>query len=182
MGFSPQIQPSQSSAPAGKNAGLSSMQLGQNPIQQSPQDQLLKTQQLQAEQPNFSQANQMPEGLTPQDNPMSDNGQIASMDSAMSRGMGMLGGSPAQQLQNPYQAQLNNNSPMGAPQGKGGAQGKVTFPGQGGQPQIGMPNAYSNTMQPWDNQGNQQGLGQGLGGKGLGNAVGQMSKPTGKGA
>ena len=135
-GFSAQVQPNQSSAPAGKNAGLSSMQLGQNPIEQSPQDQLLKTQQLQAEQPSFPQANQMP-----QDNV----------------------GPP-----------LGNS--MGAPQGKGGAQGKVTYPGQGGQPQIGMPNAYSNTMQPWDNQSSQQG--QGLSGKGLG----QMSKPTGKGA
>ena len=141
-GFSAQIQPSQSSAPAGKNAGLSSMQMGMDPIEQSPQDQLLKTQQLQAEQPRFPQANQMP-----QDNV----------------------GPP-----------LGNS--MGAPQGKGGAQGKVTYPGQSGQPKIGMPNAYSNTMQPWDNQSNQQGLGQGLSGKGLGNAVGQMSKPTGKGA
>jgi len=25
------------------------------------------------------------------------------------------------------------------------------MPGQGGQPRIGMPNAYSNTIQPWDN-------------------------------
>lgn len=35
------------------------------------------------------------------------------------------------------------------PMGKGGR--NVTMPGQGGQPRMGMPNAYSNTIQPWDN-------------------------------
>jgi hypothetical protein len=34
------------------------------------------------------------------------------------------------------------------PRGKGG---NVTMPQQGGQPRMGMPNAYSNTIQPWDN-------------------------------
>ena len=33
---------------------------------------------------------------------------------------------------------------------------KITFPGQGGQPTIGNPNIYSNTVGPWDNQQNQQ--------------------------
>jgi hypothetical protein len=33
--------------------------------------------------------------------------------------------------------------------------GKMTMPGQGGQPQLGMPNAYSNTISPWDNSVNQ---------------------------
>jgi hypothetical protein len=43
--------------------------------------------------------------------------------------------------------------------------GKMTMPGQGGQPQLGMPNAYSNTVQPWDNQTQQkpQGIGKGFG-------------------
>jgi len=46
--------------------------------------------------------------------------------------------------------------PNGQPQPMGGqAMGKggrnYTMPGQGGQPRIGMPNAYSNTIQPWDN-------------------------------
>jgi hypothetical protein len=36
----------------------------------------------------------------------------------------------------------------GQPQGKGG---NVTYPGQGGQPQMGKPNTYSNTVGPWDN-------------------------------
>jgi hypothetical protein len=35
------------------------------------------------------------------------------------------------------------------PMGKGGR--NVTMPQQGGQPRMGMPNAYSNTIQPWDN-------------------------------
>ena len=39
----------------------------------------------------------------------------------------------------------------GQPQQAQGKGGNVTMPGQGGQPRIGMPNAYSNTIQPWDN-------------------------------
>ena len=35
------------------------------------------------------------------------------------------------------------------PMGKGGR--NITMPSQGGQPRMGMPNAYSNTIQPWDN-------------------------------
>lgn len=101
-GFSAQVQPPQSSAPAGKGAGMSALQMGQNPIYQSPQDQMMKMQELQMEQPSFPQGNEMPQEM-PQ---------------------GMMGG-------------------------------KVTMPGQGGQPQLGMPNAYSNTLQPWDNQTNQ---------------------------
>ena len=56
----------------------------------------------------------------------------------------------------------NQSNPISAPQGKGGfqsqqsaqPQGKVsnvTYPGQGGQPQMGKPNTYSNTVGPWDN-------------------------------
>jgi hypothetical protein len=43
--------------------------------------------------------------------------------------------------------------------------GQVTMPGQGGQPQLGMPNAYSNTVSPWDNSSNQpkQGAAKGKG-------------------
>jgi hypothetical protein len=32
------------------------------------------------------------------------------------------------------------------------AGGKVTMPGQGGQPEMGMPNAYENTVQPYNPQ------------------------------
>jgi hypothetical protein len=111
-GFSSQIQAPQSSAPAGKNAGMSSMQMGMNPIEQSPQEQLLKTQQLQAEQPSFPQGNQMQDNMGPP--------------------LGMMGG-------------------------------QVTMPGQGGQPKLGMPNAYSNTVSPWDNQVNKPNSGAGKG-------------------
>jgi len=42
-------------------------------------------------------------------------------------------------------------------QGKGmGSQGTVTFPGQGGQPKIGQPNPYPNTINPSDNTGMSQ--------------------------
>jgi hypothetical protein len=94
-GFLAQVQSPQSSAPAGKGAGMSAMQMGQNPIQQSFPQKL---------ENNFMQ---------PQAN-----------DGAIDPTQGMMGG-------------------------------KVTMPGQGGQPQLGMPNAYSNTIQPWDNSVNQ---------------------------
>ena len=110
-GFSAQVQPSQSSAPAGKGAGMSSMQMGMNPIQQSFPQKL---------ENNMMQ-------------PQADDGAIDPTQ-------GMMGG-------------------------------KITMPGQGGQPQLGLPNTYSNTMQPWDNQPNQS------------NGIGfQPFKMSGKGA
>jgi hypothetical protein len=136
-GFSAQVQPNQSSAPAGKGAGMSAMQMGQDPIETPPLDKMMKMQELQMEQPSFPQGNQMP-----QDN--------------MGPPLGGLGGL------------------MG---------GKITMPNQGGQPKLGMPNAYSNTMQPWDNQPQQPQAG---GGKGMGGLINnQMSQGmgrTGKGA
>jgi hypothetical protein len=105
-GFSAQLQSPQSSAPAGKGAGMSAMQMGQNPIENPPMEQMMKMQELQMEQPNFPQGNQMP--------------------------------------------QDNMGPPLGGLMG-----GKVTMPNQGGQPQLGMPNAYSNTVSPWDNSSNQ---------------------------
>ena len=122
-GFTSQVQPTQVSGPASKGAGLSANQLGMNPIQVSPQEQLLKTQQLQAEQPNFPDANQI-----------TNNGMAGTQVGGLG---GLLGG-------------------------------RVTMPGQGGQPKLGMPNAYSSTIQPWDNQSNQQGQpsGKGMGASG----------------
>jgi hypothetical protein len=35
---------------------------------------------------------------------------------------------------------------------KGLAGGRVTMPSQGGQPEMGMPNAYENTVQPYNPQ------------------------------
>lgn len=103
-GFSAQLQSPQSSAPAGKGAGMSAMQMGQNPIQTPV---LQKMEKSMDSQPN---------------------------DGAIDPTQGMMGG-------------------------------QVTMPGQGGQPQLGMPNAYSNTVSPWDNSINQpkQGSGKGKG-------------------
>ena len=47
-------------------------------------------------------------------------------------------------------------NPIGAqsPQGKGGGMsqnGNITTPSASGQPQMGMPNQYSNTVGQWDN-------------------------------
>ena len=125
-GFSAQVQPNQSSAPAGKGAGMSSMQMGMNPIQTPPEQQMMKMQELQMEQPNFPQANQI-----------DNNGQYGTQLGGLG---GLLGG-------------------------------KTTMSGLSGQPKIGLPNAYSNTMQPWDNQPNQS------------NGIGfQPFKMSGKGA
>lgn len=48
------------------------------------------------------------------------------------------------------------------PTGKGGA---ITYPGQDGQPRVGQPNNYSNTVGPWDNAtiGTQNPAGKGKG-------------------
>jgi hypothetical protein len=133
-GFSSQVQPNQSSAPAGKGAGMSSMQMGMNPIEIPPEQQMMKMQELQMEQPNFPEANQI-----------TNNGEAGSQIGGLG---GLLGG-------------------------------RTTMSGFSGQPKLGLPNAYSNTMQPWDNQAKQPQAG---GGKGLGGMASQMSKPTGKGA
>jgi hypothetical protein len=103
-GFSAQVQPSQSSAPAGKGAGMKADQMGQNPIQTPV---LQKMEKSMDSQPN---------------------------DGAIDPTQGMMGG-------------------------------RITMPSQGGQPQLGMPNAYSNTVSPWDNSVNQpkQGSGKGKG-------------------
>lgn len=48
----------------------------------------------------------------------------------------------------PTNQQTNQSDGIARPQGKGG---NVTFPSQSGQPQMGKPNTYSNTVGPWDN-------------------------------
>lgn len=53
----------------------------------------------------------------------------------------------------------------GQPSGKGG---RVTFPGQGGQPKMGVPNTYSNTVGQWDNASIQPQQSRMGGGKGKG--------------
>lgn len=58
---------------------------------------------------------------------------------------------------------------------------KVTYMGQTAQPQMGMPNQYSNTVGPWDNQQQQQQ--QQPSSAPVGKADGQnLSKMLGKGA
>lgn len=72
------------------------------------------------------------------------------------------------------------SSGKGDSPGLQGSQGAVTFPSQGGQPEMGMPNAYSNTIGPgqqgsWDNSSNQS-----SGGKSSADSAGGSGK--GKGA
>lgn len=54
---------------------------------------------------------------------------------------------------------------IGQPQGKGS---NVTFPGQGGQPKMGQPNMYPNTVGQWDNASIQPQQPRNRGGKGKG--------------
>ena len=70
------------------------------------------------------------------------------------KGIGSQVNSPAQQ---PTQSQqndrlMNDFSLVANTQQSSGKGGRnYTMPGQGGQPRMGQPNAYSNTIQPWDN-------------------------------
>ena len=90
-------------------------------------------------------------------------------------------GNIADQVNPPTTASSNPtvpNLPQSSGKGGGmqGSQGSVTFPGQGAQPQMGMPNAYSNTVGPqpeqqtsWDNSSSPSGKGSaGSSGKGKG--------------
>ena len=71
----------------------------------------------------------------------------------------------------PPMSNLSNPSMMMAPavqptrQGKGGS---VTLPGQGGQPRMGQPNMYPNTVGQWDNASIQPQQSRNRGGKGKG--------------
>lgn len=46
---------------------------------------------------------------------------------------------------------IGQSDGISRPQGKGGA---ITTPVQSGQPSIGQPNTYANTVGPWDNSTN----------------------------
>ena len=65
---------------------------------------------------------------------------------------GAFGSTPAsQQTAQDTQPQPiieNVSQPTQQPMGKGGS---ASFPSQGGQPRMGQPNNYSNTVGPWDN-------------------------------
>ena len=60
------------------------------------------------------------------------------------------------------QPQTGQSDGISRPMGKGGS---ITYPGQSGQPQMGKPNNYSNTVGPWDNAtiGTQNPAGKGKG-------------------
>ena len=58
--------------------------------------------------------------------------------------VGGMNGRPQQATQGLGKGSSNSSTPFA--QG-----GNVTYPGQGGQPQMGKPNTYSNTVGPWDN-------------------------------
>jgi hypothetical protein len=73
---------------------------------------------------------------------------------------------------------VQSTPPVGQSSGKGGlqgSQGAVTFPGQGGQPSMGQPNNYSNTVGSWDNSSTQpnQTRGKGSSSAGGGKSKGQ---------
>ena len=59
----------------------------------------------------------------------------------------------------------NPTADIATPQGKGS---NVTFPGQGGQPKMGQPNMYPNTVGQWDNASIQPQQSPNRGGKGKG--------------
>lgn len=61
---------------------------------------------------------------------------------------------PMVQTQPLANAQHSWNSGKGkgsSSQSMQGQQGAITFPGQGGQPAMGQPNPYPNTISSWDN-------------------------------
>ena len=66
-----------------------------------------------------------------------------------------------QYMQGP--ASQGQSDGISRPMGKGG---RITYPGQSGQPQYGQPNRYSNTVGPWDNANIQQPVYQSGKGKG----------------
>jgi hypothetical protein len=61
-------------------------------------------------------------------------------------------GIPTAQIQSPQSSQTSGKmggSTLTPPMQ--GQQGAITFPGQGGQPAMGQPNPYPNTISSWDN-------------------------------
>ena len=70
--------------------------------------------------------------------------------------------------------QPNQQNPVDAPaaqqqiQQAAGKGSSVTYPGQGGQPKMGQPNMYPNTVGQWDNASIQPQQSRNRGGKGKG--------------
>jgi hypothetical protein len=91
--------------------------------------------------------------------------QVAASTQPQRQSVGKGFASPAQQ---PVQQDAANiMAPAAQPtrQGKGGS---VTLPGQGGQPKMGQPNMYPNTVGQWDNASIQPQQSRNSGGKGKG--------------
>lgn len=83
---------------------------------------------------------------------------------SQSGGKGMA--QPAQSTPNPSDIAVpDGTSGNPFPQGKGS---RVTYPGSGGQPKMGVPNSYSNTVGQWDNASIQPQQSHFGGGKGKG--------------
>jgi hypothetical protein len=78
--------------------------------------------------------------------------QVQSPQSSSGKG---IGNQTTDQLVYPNATQDSPQPSIGKGSGMQGSQGQVTFPGQGGQPEMGMPNAYSNTISP---SGGQNGI------------------------
>ena len=98
--------------------------------------------------------------------PQTTSGKSGGMGDAVSQAADQAGlntdtFAPANQTQQGLQSPITpiqSTPPVGQSSGKGGlqgSQGAVTFPGQGGQPSMGQPNNYSNTVGSWDNSSTQ---------------------------
>ena len=77
--------------------------------------------------------------------------QSANIAQPMSQNQSGKGGLSNTQQVNPIDQiadDVTKPAPAQQPMGKGGS---VSFPSQGGQPRMGRPNNYSNTVGPWDN-------------------------------
>lgn len=109
-------------------------------------------------QQDFNQGMAMPQGLLAQlgrQNAVSDYSAVPFNDAMPSMPNQSMMMSPAVQPTGQFETR----------QGKGGS---VTLPGQGGQPRMGQPNMYPNTVGQWDNASIQPQQSRNRGGKGKG--------------
>jgi len=84
--------------------------------------------------------------------------QVAASTQPQSKGF-------APSAQQPTMPSFAQPDDSGQPMGKGS---RVTYPGQGGQPKMGQPNMYPNTVGQWDNASIQPQQSRNGGGKGKG--------------
>jgi hypothetical protein len=91
--------------------------------------------------------------------------QVAPSTQPQGQPVGKGFASPSQTSSQIVQQPTPTDSSAVQPQGKGG---NITFPGQGGQPKMGQPNMYPNTIGQWDNASIQPQQPFNRGGKGKG--------------